>query len=110
MQAIFVKIHSKHIKIRIDSILVIQAAGSYVRVITSTEEYSLSQNLAQFMLNNPFPELARIHRSYAINVNRIDEFDNDHVYIKKFKIPISNNHKTEFMSRIHCLWLKLNYR
>ncbi|MFZ1809359.1 MAG: LytTR family DNA-binding domain-containing protein [Cyclobacteriaceae bacterium] len=103
MEAVYIKIDNRHLKIPLDSILYLEAAGSYLKMITLKEEFSLSQNLSQFIRRNEIPVLIRIHRSYIINLNKIDSFDKESVYIRKNKIPISSSYREEFLSRIHCL-------
>ncbi|HRK55195.1 MAG TPA: LytTR family DNA-binding domain-containing protein [Cyclobacteriaceae bacterium] len=103
MEAVFARIDKRHLKIQLDSILYLEAAGSYLKLVTLKEEFSLSQNLSQFIRRNDIPVLIRIHRSYIINLNKVDSFDNESVYIRKNKIPISNSYREEFLSRVHCL-------
>ncbi|GAB1444795.1 hypothetical protein MASR2M41_04200 [Flammeovirgaceae bacterium] len=103
MEAVYIRIEKKHLKIPLDEILYLEAAGSYLKLITVKEEFSLSQNLSQFIRKNEIPILIRVHRSYIINLNKIDSFDKESVYIKKKKIPISGGYREEFLSRIHCL-------
>jgi len=103
MEAVFARIDKKHFKIQLDNILYLEAAGSYLKLVTLKEEFSLSQNLSQFIRRNDIPVLIRIHRSYIINLNKVDSFDNECVYIRKNKIPISNSYREEFLSRVHCL-------
>lgn len=103
MEAVFARIDKRHLKIQLDSILYLEAAGSYLKLVTLKEEFSLSQNLSQFIRRNDIPVLVRIHRSYIINLNKVDSFDNESVYIRKNKIPISNSYREEFLSRVHCL-------
>lgn len=103
MEVIFIRIDKRHLKVPIDTILYLEAAGSYLRLITIKEKYSLSQNLSQFMRTHNIPDLVRVHRSYVVNLSKVDSFDNESVYIAKSRIPISNNHKEEFMTRIRDL-------
>lgn len=103
METVFIRINRKHLKIAINDILYLEAAGSYLRLITLKDKYSISQNLSQFMRKNNLPAMMRVHRSYIINLSRVDSFDKENVYISKSKIPVSGKFKEEFMSRIHCL-------
>ncbi|MBP9924525.1 MAG: LytTR family transcriptional regulator [Cyclobacteriaceae bacterium] len=103
MEAVYIRIDKKHIKVPLDNILYLEAAGSYLKLVTLKGEFSLSQNLSQFLRKNEIPVLIRTHRSYIINLNRVDSFDKESVYIRRNKIPISNNYREKFISRIHCL-------
>lgn len=103
MEAVFIRMDKRHIKVPRANILYLEAAGSYLKLVTLKGEFSLSQNLSQFIRKNEISELIRTHRSYIINLNRVDSFDKESVYIRKNKIPISSSYREEFLSRIHCL-------
>lgn len=102
-EVVFIRINRKHLKIAIDDILYLKAAGSYLRLITLKDKYSLSQNLSQFMRKNNMPAMIRVHRSYVVNISKVHSFDKKNAYIGKRKIPIGGNFKEKFMSQIHCL-------
>ncbi|GHN00988.1 hypothetical protein WSM22_24770 [Cytophagales bacterium WSM2-2] len=100
---LFVKANNRYKKIHCDDILFAEAAGSYVHVQTIDQRYTLSQNLAHFLKKSPLPNLIRIHRSYIINLHRVESFDDSSVFIQNHKLPLSEAHRAEFMDRIHLL-------
>lgn len=102
-QSLFVKINGRFKKIHGDEILFIEASGSYLNIQTSGERYTLSQNLAHFQKKTPLANLVRIHRSYIINVDKVEFFEESFVFIRNHKLPLSDNFKAEFLARIHCL-------
>jgi two-component system LytT family response regulator len=103
MDSVYVKLNERHLKVQLDEILFIEAAGSYLKLVTMKGEFSLPQNLSQFMRKNPIPNMLRIHRSYVVNLTCVESFDNQYVYVGLTRIPISNSHRGEFMTHIHCL-------
>lgn len=102
-QNLFVKLNGRYKKINSADILFIEAAGSYVNIQTPSERYTLSQNLAHFQKKTPLSSLIRIHRSYIINIDKVESFEESFVFIQNHKLPLSENHKEEFLARIHCL-------
>ncbi|MEQ8301796.1 MAG: response regulator [Cyclobacteriaceae bacterium] len=102
-RSLFVKNKGKHVKISSDDILFIEAAGSYIHIQTTTERFTLTQNLSRFLKKTPLDNVLRIHRSYLINIDKIDSFEESYIYIAKHKIPLSDTYKDEFLSRIHRL-------
>jgi two-component system, response regulator PdtaR len=101
--ALFVRKNDKHIKITVQDILYVCADGSYLTIVTSREQFSLSQNLSQFLRRNDIPSLVRVHRSYIVNVDTIDSFDHAHLYIGEHQIPISSSYRNKLMKSIHCI-------
>lgn len=102
-QTLFVKLNGRFKKIISDDILFAEASGSYVNIQTTEQRYTLSQNLAQFQRKTPLPNFIKIHRSYVVNITKIDSFEDSFVFIQNHKLPLSENHKPEFLSRIHLL-------
>lgn len=102
-QCLFVRTNGKYRKICGNDLLFIEAAGSYVHIQTRTERYTLSQNLTQFQKKTPLHNLVRIHRSYIVNVDHVDSFEDSSVFIQNHKLPLSENFKSEFLAHIHCL-------
>ena len=100
---LFVRANGKFKKICNNEILFIEAAGSYIHIQMKTERHTLSQNLTHFQKKTPLANLVRIHRSYVVNVDHIDSFEDSFVFIQNHKLPLSDNFKADFMARIHCL-------
>jgi DNA-binding LytR/AlgR family response regulator len=100
---LFVKANGKHKKISPDDILFVEAAGSYVHIQTANERFTLTQNLSNFLKRNPIENILRVHRSYLINIKKVDAFEESSVFINDHKIPLSDSYRDEFMARIHCL-------
>ncbi|QOI96740.1 MAG: response regulator [Flammeovirgaceae bacterium] len=102
-QSLFIRVNGKHKKIAPESIRFAEASGSYTILKTDTEQYTISQNLSQFMQKTPLPDLIRIHRSYIVNLKRIDSFDEAYVFVGNQRIPIGESYRMNFMNRIHCI-------
>jgi DNA-binding LytR/AlgR family response regulator len=101
--SLFIRTNGKYKKIHCEDMLYIEADGSYVHIQTKQERFTLSQNLSHFHKKTPLPNLARIHRSYIVNMNHVDSFEDSFVYIKDQKFPISENFREEFLTRIRRL-------
>lgn len=99
----FIREGGRHKKIRLTDLLFIEADGSYAKLVTSTCQHTIAQNLSTFLRKTSLPLLVRIHRSYIINVSRVDSFDESYVYIDKYPIPISKTYRNEFLSTLNAL-------
>ena len=102
-QYLFIRAHGKYMKVNLADLLFVEAAGSYVHIQTTKERFTLSNNLAHFQKRNPLADMIRIHRSYVININQIDSFEDSFVNIKGHRIPISENYKADLLARVHLL-------
>lgn len=102
-QSLFIRTSGKHKKICPNDILFVEAAGSYVNIQTVQERFTLTQNLSNFLKKNPIENILRVHRSYLVNLTKVDSFDESFLFIGVHKLPISESYKEEFMAKIHCL-------
>ena len=99
---LFILKDERHHKIRVQDIQYISAAGSYLEIVTMDEKFSVSQNLSQFTRKNPIPSLVRVHRSYIVNLESVDSFDNEYIYAGPHQIPIGEKFREQFMEGIRC--------
>jgi DNA-binding LytR/AlgR family response regulator len=102
-QNMFVRTNGKYKKIAAHDLLFIEASGSYVNVQTFNERHTLTQNLTQFQRKTPLPCLVRIHRSYMVNVDKIESFDDSFVFLQGHKLPLGEQFKGEFLRKVHLL-------
>jgi DNA-binding LytR/AlgR family response regulator len=94
---IFVKNNYVFVKIRLADLLYIEADNNYINVITQEKKFVLRLSLSQLLEKINYKPLVRIHRSYAVNINAIQSFNDQEVQISKTELPIGRNYKEEFL-------------
>ncbi len=100
---IFVRHKNKMVKLFLNDILYIEAERSYCRVLTKETEYLLSMPLRSFAVKLAGAQFFRIHRSFIINLQQIDEVAETHIVISKKAIPIGKTYKEAFTQRIRII-------
>lgn len=95
--AIFIKKNDRYIKVPFGDILFVEAERSYCKVHTRLGKHLLSINSQKFHEVLDSRVFIRVHRSYVVNVNNIDSFNADYVFIVDEKIPISKSYQADFM-------------
>lgn len=93
----FVKDGDYYTKLKFDDINHIEADGSYCNIYSNDKKFTLSSNLNHFQNNHKNSIFVRTHRSYIININKVEAFDKDSVIINSKAIPISKAHQKEIM-------------
>ena len=73
----------------------VEALGDYVKVITSNSNIIVLSSLRNFEKKLPINKFLRIHKSYIINLDRVDNLSNKTVEIESNLIPVSRNKKAE---------------
>lgn len=100
---IFIRHKEKMVKLFIKDILYVVAERSYCRIFSANTEYLLSIPLKNLEEKLQADHLMRIHRSYIVNLQQIDEVAESHIVIAKNVIPIGKSYKDEFLRRIQLI-------
>ena len=91
---IFVKSNLKKRKVYIKDIKWIEALGDYVKLITEENSLVVLSTMKAFETELPNNKFLRIHKSYIVNLDKIDRFNSKNVEVGAYKIPLSRNKKT----------------
>ncbi len=78
---IFIKKNSSLVKLKYDEILYIEALENYVVFNTYNEKYTIHNTMKSLTTKLP-ANFVRVHRSYIINLNAINEIDDNMILIK----------------------------
>jgi len=96
--SIFVRENNVYKRVDVPSVLYIEAKGSYSTIVTATKSYTLSYNLNHFSTQVKNPVFKRVHRSFIVNINKVEGIDNSALLINKVPIPVSKQFHKEIMS------------
>ncbi|MDU1904170.1 MAG: LytTR family DNA-binding domain-containing protein [Dysgonomonas sp.] len=94
---IFVKSDRKFFKVRYSDILFIEGLKDYVIIQMKDQRIITKMNLKNIHEMLPQNIFLRINRSYIVNKNQIDSFDNNDVFIKTYEIAIGNFYRDAFL-------------
>jgi DNA-binding LytR/AlgR family response regulator len=99
---IFVKQRDRMVKIYTRDILYAEADRNYCKIFTADKEYLLSIPLGVFEERLQAKEFLRVHRSYVVNVSKIDELSDNgsYVILGKAHLPVSKSYQDELMNRL----------
>lgn len=99
---IFVKTESrgKITKIRINDILYIEALGNYMGIHTLAGKILTLLTMKEIEAQIQSLQFIRIHKSYIINITKIEAIDGNQVFINKTPLPIGDKHKEFLFSLI----------
>jgi DNA-binding LytR/AlgR family response regulator len=91
---IFVKSNLKKHKVYIKDIKWIEALGDYVKLVTEVNSLVVLSTMKAFEAELPEDKFLRIHKSYIVNLDKIDRFNSKNVEVGTYEIPLSRNKKT----------------
>jgi DNA-binding LytR/AlgR family response regulator len=98
---IFIKSNLKNFKIFISKIKWIEAFGDYVKIITEDENHLVLATMKSFESDLPKEKFLRVHKSYIINIDKVQRFNSKVAEIGATQIPLSRNKKEELAKALN---------
>ena len=86
---IFVNSNLQKKKVIIGEIKWIEALGDYVKLVTDSGSILVLSTMKAFIQRLPAEKFVRIHKSYTVNIERIDRFNSTSVEVMGKRIPLS---------------------
>lgn len=100
---IYVKADSKLVRIDFNDLQYVEAMADYVILHTKTKNHIVHSTMKGIMKRLPSSIFARIHRSFIINVNKINFIEDYAVSMHDKIIPIGASYKESFMELLNTL-------
>ena len=100
---IFIKTEGKLVRLNNDDILYIESMGDYVKFVTTDKKYITHNTIKNLEDKVNKENFMKVHRSYIINISKIDDIRENDLYIKGNEIPVSKAHKPEVMKRLNII-------
>ena len=92
-QEIFVKVEERFIKLDVKTILWVEALGNYVVIQTLKDRYVIHTTMKGMEEKLPREAFIRVHRSFLVRIDRIEEMDEHVVVVQKKVIPVGRSYK-----------------
>lgn len=102
-QDIYVRHDGKFVRVPFEDILFFENAGDYVRIKTQQQNLIIHSTLKYIDQRLTDPRFLRVHRSFIINLNKIQDIEENTLVIGKDVIPISRANKPTLMGRLNFL-------
>jgi len=101
--SIFIKDKNKMVKVKLSDVMYIEAERNYSKIHTSKKVYLLSSPLKSVESKINSDIMQRVHRSYLVNTELIDELDDSYVFISGKSIPVSKSFKKELNKKLRLI-------
>ncbi|MDT0647554.1 LytTR family DNA-binding domain-containing protein [Zunongwangia sp. F260] len=100
---IFVKSNLKNRKVYLNSLKYIQALGDYVKFITEKDNFVVLATMKSFEKQLPSDRFLRIHKSYIVNLEKIERYNSKNIEIDKQKLPLSRHKKNNLVEALSAI-------
>lgn len=100
---IFIKADGKLVRLQNDDILYIESMGDYVKFITAEKRYITHNTIKNLETKVDAQRFMKVHRSYIVNMSRVDDIQENTLYIRGNMVPISKSHKARVLQKIRVI-------
>lgn len=98
---LFIKSNKKSVKVKYSSILYIEGLGDYIKIHLEGDKLVTNLSMKKILTLLPTRQFYRIHKSYIISMDKIENLEGNMVSINGNKLPIGNSYRQEFMNLIN---------
>ena len=87
-------------RVNVNDIIYLEALTNYTKVVTEKKKYITLKNLKTFLDDLPGDRFLRIHRSYAVAIDKIQCLDKNDLLLNQAKLPIGKKYRREIKNAI----------
>jgi DNA-binding LytR/AlgR family response regulator len=91
------------VKLLLDDILYIEADRNYSNIVTSTGNYLVSTTLKVVENEIKNHMFLRVHRSFMVNISKLDVVADNYMEINRKVIPLSKSFKEHLLKHLHTI-------
>jgi DNA-binding LytR/AlgR family response regulator len=100
-QFIFVKSDYKLVKIEIAEIQYIESLKDYVKIVSGGKPVVTLSSMKAIEEKLTAPDFTRVHRSFMVNIRKIQYIHRNYVMVGDKEVPIGENYKENFLQIIN---------
>ena len=100
---LFVKVDHSLVGLDLDEIIMVEAMADYVRIYTPAKRYTVYSSMKGVVAKLPENLFMRVHRSYIVNLSKIESIEDNTVVIGGNLIPVGVTYQKTLMSRLNTL-------
>lgn len=97
---VFVKSNLKKRKVFLNELKYIEALGDYVKLVTYHESLVVLSTMKSFAALLPQNRFLRIHKSYIVNLEKVERYNSKSVEVEKEFLPLSRNKKANLIEAL----------
>jgi len=87
------------LQLPLNQLLYVKSFGNYLRLITKEKTYTILETLTNMAEQLP-DQFQRIHKSYIVNVKKIDRLDGSRIFIEERNLPLSPMYKLMLVEKL----------
>jgi two-component system, response regulator PdtaR len=101
--SIFIKQNYRFVKLRKDELILIEADRNHSYLHTKQHRYIVRMPLTNVIERLHNDSLVRVHRSFAVNINYVEEFNDSEITVNSKSIPFTAAYRDEFLKNFNVI-------
>ncbi len=97
---VFVPSEKKNVKICLDEMLFIESKRDFILIKTQHKEVNTYQTITYMEERLPGDEFVRVHRSFIVNLKKIESWNQNEIEVSGVTIPIGRTYKREALKKL----------
>jgi DNA-binding LytR/AlgR family response regulator len=97
---LFVKDKRHFVRVNLTDIYLVEALSDYVNIYTKEKRFTVHATMKSMVDKLPDDQYARIHNSYIVRIDRIQEITKDSITLEGQEYPISHTYKKNLMEKL----------
>jgi two-component system LytT family response regulator len=89
----FIKEGHEQVKLSLHEVMYLEALKDYTMIVTPQRKYSVLSTLGKVLMEKPFDQFIRIHRSYAVQRHFIERIKAQEVIVNGVALPVGRSYK-----------------
>ena len=102
-EAVFVRDGVQHVRLPVSEILFLEADDNSTHVHAVSKTYTVGRMLKEVLDELPPQRLERVHRSYAVNLERVKAISDNGLHVGEKWLPIGRSFRREVLKRLRLL-------
>jgi two-component system LytT family response regulator len=97
----FVKVDTKLVKVLFDEVRYVEALGDYVHIVMGQSKLIVYSTMKAVEEKFPAALFARVHRSFIVNIKRVQAIEDNTITIDNKHIPIGQTYLRDVLLRLN---------
>jgi two-component system, LytTR family, response regulator len=100
IETVLLKSGTETHQVKLSDILFISKESNYLEVHTLHKKILVRGNMNEIFSWLPTSQFCRTHKSYIVNLKKVDTIESHQVKINKVAIPLGSSYREDFLSRL----------
>lgn len=98
---LFIKVDGKMVRLSCSDILYMESMGDYVRFVTPEKKWITLSTMKELEQKLDAQQFCKVHRSYIVNLNAVEQVRDTHLNIRGTNIPVSKANRQKVMKKFN---------